>query len=108
MVLSLLLTHSLHKHIFIVRQTGFQFISRASANISIIRSSTPFSKLFHRAEISSAKAFQDLIQEFPLRLAVKGLVSLLDGISLKLLREHPKELLGKNGIIIPIPLQFMN
>jgi len=59
----------------------------------------PFSKLFHIAKVSSAEAFQDLIQESPLRLAVKSLVRLLDSISLKL-----KELLGKNGIIIHIPL----
>lgn len=62
MVLSLLLTHCLHKHIFIVRQTGFQSTSRARAlNISMALSLTPFSKLSHMADISSAKAFQDLI-----------------------------------------------
>ena len=56
------------------------------------------------AEISSAKAFQDLIQAFLLRLAVKALVKLLHIVSLKLLGKRSKELLGKNGILIPIPL----
>lgn len=56
-VFSLLLTHTLHKHIFIVRQAGFQSTSRASAlNILIIRSLIAFSKQFHLAEIYSAKA----------------------------------------------------
>lgn len=97
-VFSLLLTHTLHKHIFIVRQAGFQPISRASAlNMSIIHSLIPFSKQFHLAEVYSAKAL-DLIQESPLRLAVKALITLLDGIGLKLPGEQLKNYWVKTGL----------
>lgn len=98
MVLSVLLTHCLCKHVFIVRQTGFQSTTRPRAlNISITLSLTPF----YKAEICSAKAFQDLIWDFPLMLTGKALLRLW-WHQLKAPR-----IIGQNGIIIPI-LQYRN
>lgn len=66
--------------------------------MSIIHSLIPFSKQFHLAEVYSAKAL-DLIQESPLRLAVKALITLLDGISLKLPGEQLKNYWVKTGLL---------